>query len=75
MRPDDGMDLNAVAASPRQIAHQCRAALPAHVIGQKGLGANDQDVFWASAQNFLTGRSKHLQDVARLGFARPAVRG
>lgn len=48
------MDLMLLRLHQRQIAHQCRAALLALEIGQQGLEANDQDVFWASVQNFLT---------------------
>lgn len=38
----------------QQIEHQCRAALLALDIAQQGLDAENQHVFWASIQNFLT---------------------
>ncbi len=48
------MDLMLMRLHQRQIEHQCHAALLALNIGQQGLDQNDQNVFWASIQGFLT---------------------
>lgn len=64
------MDLMLMRLHQQQIEHQCRAALLALGIAQEGLDADDQHVFWASIQNFLTAAaniSKTLWGAGRKG--------
>jgi len=48
------MDLLLLRAHQIQIKHQCHAALNASEQANAALRARDQELFWASIQNFLT---------------------
>jgi hypothetical protein len=48
------MDLFLLRLHQAQILHQCHAALNAIHQANPALQANNQEVFWASIQNFLT---------------------
>jgi hypothetical protein len=48
------MDVFLLRAHQRQIVHQCHAAINAAQQANVALAASNQDIFWASIQNFLT---------------------
>jgi hypothetical protein len=48
------MELILLRLHQGQIAHQCHAALNAAQQANAALQMNDQEIFWASIQNFLT---------------------
>lgn len=74
----DAVDLMLLRLHQRQIEHQCRAALLALDAAQQGLDANDQHVFWASVQSFLTAAANISKTLwgsgGRLAQAREGLR-